>query len=156
GAALLAAMLTACAGLKLDNKDYAAMNTIPLRTVCVGRMLVDLPRGNPLEWQQQFDYARVSKLPLTVRTKKAFEEYVQKRKAELEQPADVNPQGRLVKYAPVGNDAVIMLFRPEHVPDTYVYTERYLWLSHWGYKYETGALSDDKALDLLQRIKKTF
>lgn len=130
------------------------MNKISMQPVCVGRMLVDLPKGGQMDWQQQFDHATVERLPLTVNTSSAFWAYVNQRKAELEKPTGDNPKGRIFKYEKVGDNLVVVLLRPHHVDDSYIHTERYLWLEHEGYEYKTGTLSDAKAMELLSAIKR--
>lgn len=158
--AALVMMLSACGHER--NKDYAAMNKIPMKAVCVGRMLVDLPKGSPLEWQQQFNYAKVSKLPAPIDDAQKFWAFVKKRKTELAQPTSAHPNGSLGVYKQVGENAAIMQFQdpelpsnPELTPDIY-FTERYLWLGHWAYKYQTGELFEKQAAALLPRIEKTF
>lgn len=139
------------------NKDYAAMNKIPMHTVCVGRMLVDLPKGGQMDWQQQFDHATVEQLPLAINTSSAFWAYVDQRKAELERPTKARPDGTLGIYKKIGDNAVIMQFRDAEIADLQgYYTERYLWLGHWGYKYKTGGLYDNQASELLAQIATTF
>jgi Tle cognate immunity protein 4 C-terminal domain len=151
--AILAMGLVAC-GSSYKNKDYAAMNKIPVHSVCVGRMLVDLPKGGRMDWQQQFDYADVSKLPIS--TKAQFDALVAERKGELEKPEFANPHGRIVNYEPVGDNAVLILFRPKHVSEMVLHIDRYLWTGHWGYRLKTGALLDDDAKSLIPRIQKTL
>jgi len=153
--ALLAMAMAACG--HETNKDYAAMNKMPMHTVCVGRMLVELPKGGQMDWQQQFDHATVDRLPLSINTSSMFWTFVDKRKTELEQPTKARPQGTLGIYKKVGDNAVIMQFRDAEIADLQgYYTERYLWLGSWGYKYKTGGVYDNQAAELLAQVENTI
>lgn len=155
----LVALLAACGQDPIANKDYASMSKVPMHAVCVGRMMVDLPKGRPLEWQQQFDYAKVSKLPTSVDDAQKFWALVNSRKRELERPTTVHPDGKSVVYRKYGENAAILLIRDpdaEELGYSIDDTERYLWLGQWGYKYETGALSSREAVALIPKAEKTF
>lgn len=153
--AMFGMVMAACG--RDTNKDYAVMNKIPMHTVCVGRMLVDLPRGGQMDWQQHFDRATVERLPLNIGTSNAFWSFVDQRKVELEKPTKARPNGTLGVYKKIGDHAVIMQFRDGEIADLQgYYTERYLWLGHWGYKYKTGGLYDNQAAELLTEIETTF
>jgi len=153
--AVLAMAMAACS--HETNKDYAAMNKVPMHTVCVGRVLVDLPEGGKMDWQQQFDRATVDRLPSSVNTTSLFWAFVGERKVELERPTKARPQGTLGIYKKIGDNAVIMQFRDAEIADLQgYYTERYLWLGNWGYKYKTGGLYDNQAAELLAQIENNF
>lgn len=160
--AIVAAVLLLVGCTHRDNKDYAEMNKVPLQSVCVGRMLIGLPKGGKVDWQQQFDLARVSRLPYSINTANAFWYTVAGRKAKLEMKTKVHPNGNLRTYEKIGDNAVVFQFQdpelpsnPDLTPNVY-FTERYLWLGDWGYKYETGELFANDASGLLGLIKGTF
>lgn len=137
-AIMLAVAVVACG--HDGNKDFAAMNKTPLRTVCVGRMLVDLPKGGPLAWQQHFDYAEVSRLPDTVKDSKDFWALVQSKKDSLASQKHNTESSLLSDYLKVGDNAAMLLHR-ESESDVFGYDlDRYLWLGHWGYWFESKAL----------------
>jgi hypothetical protein len=139
--AVLAMATAACS--HETNKDYAAMNKIPMHTVCVGRMLVNLPEGGRMDWQQHFDYAQVSRLASSVNDTDAFWVMVEKKKSALASEKHNTEPSLLSGYLKVGDDAAMLLHR-ESASDVYGYDlDRYLWLGHWGYWFESKALLDN-------------
>lgn len=152
--AILAMAMAACG--HETNRDYAAMNKIPMHTVCVGRMLVDLPKGGQLDWQQHFDYAQVSRLPASVSNASAFWVMVEKKKDALGSEKHKTEPSLLSGYLKVGNDAAMLLHR-ESASDVYGYDlDRYLWLGHWGYWFESKALFDNGQKDQFSSFDKAF
>jgi hypothetical protein len=154
-AVMMLAMVMAACGHK-TNKDYAAMNKIPMHPVCVGRMLVDLPKGGQMDWQQQIDLAMVSKLPDSINTEAAFLGYVQKRRSELGQPNYGNPKGRMGPVDDISENSTILQFRPESGYDAGYETEGYLFLGYSGYQFKVGGVFNNEASEVLHRIKDSF
>lgn len=137
------------------------MNKIPMRAVCVGRMMVDLPKGSPLEWQQQLDYAKVSKLPADINTIQKFDATVADRHSQLNRHTKDNPEGVIKRFSQISNDEYVLQYADPSIPakintDPSVKTDRYLWLGNYGYVFNTGWLSLDEAASFLARIKDNF
>ncbi|UWZ70897.1 hypothetical protein [Xanthomonas oryzae] len=69
--ALLA--LTGCGRqMPHQDKDYAAMNTIVMRPVCIGRFELSIPRDGERDWRTDVDWAEVTRLPFKLRTTEDF------------------------------------------------------------------------------------
>ncbi len=135
---VLGLALAACQGRDPETKDYAAMNTIPLKTVCIGRLQVDLPQKAMKEWRAEFDRAEVTRLGFPVQDKDSFWAAAQKRKQELESLPHETEPNQLGLYERVGEDAAILLYRDsDHWTGGYK-MDRYLWLSDRAYKFESG------------------
>lgn len=152
--AVLAMAMAACSHEM--NKDYAAMNKIPMHTVCVGRMLVNLPEGGQMDWQQHFDYAQVLRLATSVNDASAFWAMVEKKKNALASEKHNTEPSLLSGYLKVGDDAAMLLHR-ESASDVYGYDlDRYLWLGHWGYWFESKALFDNSQKNQFSTFDKAF
>jgi len=136
-----------------QDKDYSKMNTVPLRTQCIGRMLIDLPQKADLNWSQEFDDSKVGKINAFLQTEDEFGTFVEKRRQELANtPHDT--EGHLLHlFKKVDAYSAILLFRESNT-DVYGYNiERYLWLGHWGYLLKSGIGNDGiNQLDSLGKV----
>lgn len=124
---------------KNSYENYADMNKIPMQTVCVGRMLVDLPQGK-LDWQQHFDYAKVQRLPTTIDTIDSFWNLVEQNKNKLSNQKHRTDTNMLSGYKKVDKNSAMLLHRNSKYDISGYDLDRYLWLGNWGYKFESKAL----------------
>lgn len=159
---LLFLLLVACTPHAHDS-DYAKMNTLPLQTYCVGRLLVDLPKQATFSWTQDIGEAKISRLdaPIQVgasplKADQAFWAMVEKRKQELQSLPHQSGKGRLGEYRRIDDKIVMFLFRGDQFQDDIYDAESYLWLDHWGYQMVTGAHFDQEAREIVPTLADIF
>lgn len=121
-----------------------SLNIIPLRTECIGRVLIDLPSRSVKRWSQEFDQAKVSRVSYPTGDDAAFWIDVTKRKEKLEASPHKTEGSLLSKYEKVGENAAILLFRSSDIGVRLYKMERFLWLGHLGYVFESNILNDEK------------
>lgn len=133
----LVLLLAACAPHAHD-QDYAKMNTMPLSTYCVGRLLVGLPEKAIPSWTQEFDKAQVSRLDHSIQSQQDFWNLVEKRRKELAGLPHETEGSQLSLYEPVGGTAAVLLFRDSATFTGGYMMERYLWIGTRGYLLRSG------------------
>lgn len=115
------------------------MNAVPLKPVCVGRLLIKVPERSNINWTASFDRSEVARIPLDESTTESFWETVEKRKSELEALPHDTESSQLGLYQTVGENAAIILFRDStHRVSSYK-MDRYLRLKGAAFRFETGS-----------------
>jgi hypothetical protein len=143
--------LAAC-GHQAADKDYAAMNTIPLRATCIGRVSIDMPQKGSNTWSQRIGDANVTQLPLTVTTPDAFWKVVEQRREELAAQKHESEGSLLTEYRRVDNNVALILHR-ESTFDVFGYDlDGYLWLEHYGYVFLTKARPNQEKERLINDV----
>lgn len=143
GCLLAALTLASCQAREHERKDYAEMNAIALKSVCVGRLEIDLPAKGSLEWRASFDQAEVTRVRPPAQSADTFWSRVESRKVELESLSHRTEGNRLGLHEKIGDNAAIILYRDRgHRKGSYM-MERYLWLGDRGYLFESGPWSND-------------
>lgn len=147
--------LVSCQAREYERKDYAEMNAIALKRLCVGRLEIDVPANGTLEWRASFDQADVTRMRPPIQSADAFWSRVENRKVELEALPHRTEGNRLGLYEKIGDDAAIILYRDrEHRKGSYM-MERYLWLGDRGYLFESGPWPND-VRDQVDRNSRVF
>ncbi|WP_258531619.1 hypothetical protein [Xanthomonas oryzae] len=136
-----------------QDKDYAAMNTIVMKPVCIGRFELSIPRDGERDWRTDVDWAEVTRLPFKLRTTEDFWGYVEARKQFLQSQKHDTEPSLLSLYEKVGDNAVILLNRQEPSNDVVYYLERYVWLGDRGYFFK-GLGEGDEIKTKLEGYKK--
>ncbi|AEQ96154.1 hypothetical protein XOC_2003 [Xanthomonas oryzae pv. oryzicola BLS256] len=136
-----------------QDKDYAAMNTIVMKPVCIGRFELSIPRDGGRDWRTDLDWAEVTRLPFNLRTTEDFWGYVEARKQFLQSQKHDTEPSLLSLYEKVGDNAVILLNRQEPSNDVVYYLERYVWLGDRGYFFK-GLGEGDEIKAKLEGYKK--
>ncbi|WP_243735396.1 T6SS immunity protein Tli4 family protein [Xanthomonas oryzae] len=136
-----------------QDKDYAAMNTIVMKPVCIGRFELSIPRDGGRDWRTDLDWAEVTRLPFNLRTTEDFWGYVEARKQFLQSQKHDTEPSLLSLYEKVGDNAVILLNRQEPSNDVVYYLERYVWLGDRGYFFK-GLGEGDEIKTKLEGYKK--
>ncbi|AJQ88610.1 hypothetical protein EYC56_06385 [Xanthomonas oryzae] len=136
-----------------QDKDYAAMNTIVMKPVCIGRFELSIPRDGERDWRTDVDWAEVTRLPFKLRTTEDFWGYVEARKQFLQSQKHDTEPSLLSLYEKVGDNAVILLNRQEPSNDVVYYLERYVWLGDRGYFFK-GLGEGDEIKAKLEGYKK--
>jgi len=131
------------------------MNNIPLQTTCVGRLLIDLPKGGATAWHQQFDRAEVRRLENSAHSSDAFWSLVEKRRAQLESQSHRKESSLLTAYKVVGANAALLLHRESEIDDFGYDLDRYVWLGQHGYLFLTKAIPNEQR-ELLDSYAKIF
>jgi hypothetical protein len=111
------------------------------------------PRKGDLNWSQEFDDSKVSRLSFDIDTPESFWAFAEKRQRELAN-AQHDTEGHFLHlFKKVDTNSAILLFRESNI-DVYGYNiERYLWLGHWGYLLKSGIGSDGiSQLDSLGKV----
>lgn len=139
-ALVLLLMSTACQVRRIDNKDYADMNQIPLTPICIGRLIAEVPQRGIRDWEANFDNAKVTRLKEA--SAEEFWRRVNGRKQELQsQKHDIEPN-RLNDFRRIGDNAAIILFRDDQFQTEIMEMERYLWSGDRGYFFDTASQRD--------------
>lgn len=125
------------------------MNAIPLRPVCLGRLLIDLPSKGVYSWSQSFDGADVSRLSPAISNVAEFWDLVEQRRGEYAAAEHHSEPSLLSAYLKVDERSALILHR-ESASDTFGYDlERYLWLGQTGYQFATTAMRNEKHAQLI-------
>ncbi|AKO05967.1 hypothetical protein ACU16_19565 [Xanthomonas oryzae pv. oryzicola] len=126
-----------------QDKDYAAMNTIVMKPVCIGRFELSIPRDGERDWRTDVDWAEVTRLPFKLRTTEDFWGYVEARKQFLQSQKHDTEPSLLSLYEKVGDNAAMILHRQEATNKSSYFLERYVWLGDRGYFFKTDDQGDD-------------
>lgn len=146
-----AIILTACQVRRIDNKDYADMNAVPLNPICIGRLIIDVPQRGTQTWTANFDLAEVTRLNET--GEQAFWALVEARKNELESQKHNTQPNLLVRYQRYEPNAAAILYYPFAAAKSGYAMERYLWLTTHGYKFAIKGIEKEKGNNLDQFSK---
>lgn len=131
-------LIAACNGHE-KHENHADLNKIPMQTVCMGRMFVEMPQGK-LNWIQHFDFAKVKRLPATIDTSHKFWSAVVKKKDKLLSQDQRMDNSMLSGYKKINAYAAMLLHRDSKYDISGYNLDRYLWLGDWGYHFESKAL----------------
>jgi hypothetical protein len=138
-----------------QDKDYAAMNAIAMKPVCVGRFELSVPMGADKDWQTDVDWAQMTRLPLTLRSADDFWGYVEARKQFLQSQKHATEPSLLSYYEKVGDHAAMLLHRKDPSNKSTFYLERYLWLGDRGYFFKSLG-QGEKVKARLEGFKQIF
>lgn len=130
------------------------MTKIPMKTECIGRFLVDLPKNVILSWTQNFDIAEVTRL-ISVATPKDFWSVVEARKNILESLRHESELSQLGLYKIYDSNAAVLLYWDSPVWVGGYSMDRYFWTSVSAYKM-TSRPRPNSIKDEIDRYTRIF
>lgn len=127
-------LLVAACGRSTSSPSASDMNTIPLRTLCVGNLVVDLPAKPKTSWTQHIDGAAVSRIEGVI-SREQFWTHVERRRSQLQALPHATEETQLSFYERFGERAAVALYRASDVWTGGYAMERFLWLDTRGYVF---------------------
>jgi len=152
---LLLTSLSAQSGIEQKTDMTTATHT-PLKTHCIGRLLVDLPIEGEVSRSQSFEWIDDFSRLANISSQPEFWSLVEARRDSLSQQPHES-EGHLLSAFKKGDGWALMLFRPASYTTAGYKVERYLWLGDSGFALRKSgdAISSNDAINHLNDSKYT-